>query len=439
MESEHIDTHQKALSLNLDDTIYGSIAEIGAGQEVAGWFFRVGATSGTIAKTVSAYDMKISDEIYGEVDRYVSHNRLLSMIDREYHQLVHCLSEAREDRTRFFSFANTVSARNYQGTNICHGWVGLQFQSSPRSEPNRVILHVNMLDTTNLLQQQAHGILGVNLIYGAFFHSKTYDVFLKSLLDQLSRDRIEIDFIELSGPDFTSHNSFDSNFSLLNNGLSTSVLFNPDGIPQAPVDVLYKRPLVIERGLFQQQDKIYTTLLEAGKMKLNEENLNSKREILTLLEITIKGPKEIEEVDNQDLFQRVQHLIDQGVFVMVSTYFETYHLTSYLKRYTQESIRFVLGIGNMLRILHERYYHDLDSGILTAMSQLLAQTVKMYVCEIDVEELKQQLTKKGFDLTSWELPEKGTANIFNVRPNTALRHLYAYLIEQKTIVPIKIT
>ena len=141
-----IDTHSKALKINLDPRWYGTFAEIGAGQEVVRWFFRVGGAAGTIAKSMSAYDMKVSDAIYGHADRYVSRDRLQAMLDREFDLDVERLGQQRGEDTSFFAFADTVVARSYRGSNECHGWMGIKFQSRASDQPSQIVMHVRMLD-----------------------------------------------------------------------------------------------------------------------------------------------------------------------------------------------------------------------------------------------------------------------------------------------------
>jgi hypothetical protein len=243
MPHTELDTHEKALALNLDPTIFGSFAEIGAGQEVARWFLQVGAASGTVAKTVSAYDKEVSDDLYGAGTRYVSMQRLEAMLDREWNQLLMQLQKSRGPSTRFFSFANTVSARNFAGTNECHGWIGIRFQDSPEGEPQDVILHVSLKDPANVLQQEVTGILGVNLIYAVFHRRETKETFLKALLDQASIQRVEIDFIVVRGSTFGSWNSSDLLRSLVLEGLAEAVV--PRGQPERTARTSRKRPIVL--------------------------------------------------------------------------------------------------------------------------------------------------------------------------------------------------
>ena len=235
---DKIDAHQKALSLNLDASAFGSFAEIGAGQEVARWFLRVGGASGTVAKTISAYDKEVSDDLYGSGTRYVSQPRLLAMLDNEWAQLLSQLNATRGTTTRFFSFVDTISARNFAGTNECHGWLGLRFQTHPRGEASDVVLHVNLQDPSNLHQQEAIGVLGVNLIYAAFHHLGAPEEFLKSVAEDVPLSRIEIDCVELSGPAFEKWDRRLMHASLITLGLAEAIVFPVDGKILPPDEVL---------------------------------------------------------------------------------------------------------------------------------------------------------------------------------------------------------
>src|SRR5258707_1943872 len=198
--AQKLDTHHKALTLNLDPSTFGSFAEIGAGQEVARWFLVVGGASGTVAKTISAYDKEVSDDLYCSGSRYVSKQRLEAMLDSEWTQLLTQLSKTRGSHTRFFSFVDTISARNFAGTNDPHGWVGLRFQSQPGGPPNDILLHINMLDRANVLEQEAIGILRVNLIYSAFYELQTKESFLEGVAQDVVKQPIEIDHSDIRWP-----------------------------------------------------------------------------------------------------------------------------------------------------------------------------------------------------------------------------------------------
>ena len=287
MSAEAPSSHQKALALNLDDRIYGTIAEIGGGQEVARWFFRVGAAAGSVAKTMSAYDKQISDDIYGQAGRYVSRERLEAMLDKEYELLVQRLTEERGQDTRFFAFCNTVSARNYAGTNECHGWVGLKFQSEVGGEPNSIILHINMLDDTNLAQQEVVGILGVNLIYCAFFEQGRSR--LASLGDNTGSGRLEADLIDVSGPAFAESDSISTGMAIVRCGLAQAVLLDSEGRQQPPTEILRKRPAVIKRTSLRYASIITSADFAAGSEKLVSELPEDARAPLHITEFSINS------------------------------------------------------------------------------------------------------------------------------------------------------
>ena len=244
---EVLDTHHKALSINLDAKIYGSFAEIGAGQEVARWFLRVGAASGTVAKTISAYDKEVSDDLYGSGTRYVSRERLEAMLDREWELLQRQLGAARESKSRLFVFADTVSARNFAGTNECHGWVGLRFQTQPGGDPQDVVLHVNLMDHANLLQQEAVGVLGVNLVHGAFHRRATIEDFLTALFDDLTAGRLEVDFVAFRGAELQGFDPRLALVELVRQGRAEGVVFPVDGRPD-PADRLAARVSGVARA-----------------------------------------------------------------------------------------------------------------------------------------------------------------------------------------------
>ncbi|MBT6095832.1 MAG: TonB-dependent receptor, partial [Rhodospirillaceae bacterium] len=262
-------TIEKALAINLDPTTYGTIVEIGAGQEVARWFFQAGAAAGTIAKTMSAYDMKFSDEIYGEApdQRYVSRARLQRMLEREYELVISRIEEQRPDNSRFFAFANTVAAQGFKKRAECHGWLGVRLQSAPKAPPDDIIIHVRLLDETNLEQQEALGILGVNLIYGAFHHAETPEKLLVSLMDNLRWGRVEIDLVELNGPNLGAIDNRLMALELVKAGLTRAVLFDPNGNVVIPSDSLYKRRVLAMRGKFHIVEQSDIDLLSHARRR----------------------------------------------------------------------------------------------------------------------------------------------------------------------------
>jgi hypothetical protein len=430
------DTHRKALRLNLDTSIYGTVAEVGAGQEVARWLFQAGGASGTVAKSISAYDMKVSDEIYGASLRYVSRDRLAKMLDHEYDLLVSRLAEVRGAETAFFAFANTVSAVNYFGTNIPHGWVGLRFQTEPDSAPNDIILHINLKDETNLQQQQALGILGVNLIYAAFYLRNSVDELLNSLLDELSVSRMEIDFIDCKGPAFSEADQRYTCIKLVRLGLAHAVVFRPDGEVVEPLDVLYKRPVVIERGSFRSARPIFAQMLEYSAQQLAQETPEPGRDPVALLEISIHNLLAKVTEDETELIERIERLNELGQYVMISDFRENYQLTEYLIRFTKAPIRLVMGIATLVQLFQETYYETLDGGIVEAMGRLIARNVRIYAYTMSAERFKRRLEAFDLDLSFWEYPETGPVTVDNILPKSHLRHLYIYLKEIKAFIPL---
>lgn len=434
MPQDTLDTHQKALTLNLARHIYGTIAEIGAGQEVAAWFFRVGATSGTVAQTVSAYDMTVSDERYGQVGRHVSKERLKRMLESEFALLVARLREKRGGERSFFAFASTVSAQNYSGTNICHGWVGLRFQSAPGSKPNTIVLHTHMRDPTNLLQQEALGILGINVIYGAFYLQKDLGDFLPALLDDLSLERIEVDYLSLEGPTFATCESGQVNLELLQVPLCSAILFEPAGLPIAPIDALYKRPVVIERGGFLESESVYEDLLSVATEELKKEIGNGKRTPIGVPELTLSNLPTAEMLAAEEVLRRVAGLNQLGRHVLVSRIAENFRLTEYLMRFQQEHIGYALGISNLIQLFEEGLYREVEGGTLAVLSALFAPRVRLYVFGMPVEQLQRIVSTLGIALSRWEVPQSGLADLTNVSPRSAIRHIFRYGIETGVLV-----
>src|SRR6187402_1525939 len=284
-----LDTHTKALKINLDSRFYGTMAEIGAGQEVVRWFFRVGGAAGTIAKSISAYDMQVSDAIYGDTERYVSRQRLQSMLDHESQLNIDRLAEARGDSTSFFAFADTVVARSYKGGNECHGWMGVKFQAHPRDEPSQIIIHVRMLDNEAGLQQEALGIIGVNLLYGAFFLHHEPERLMDSLLDQLTVGRLEIDMIDFKGIEFRYVDNRIMSMKLVQLGLSGAAMFGPDRQVLQPSEVLYKKAILVERGSFRPVTHVNLDMMHSALEKFSADPAVQGKTVLPLMEITMRN------------------------------------------------------------------------------------------------------------------------------------------------------
>ncbi|MDB5116192.1 MAG: TonB-dependent receptor [Mucilaginibacter sp.] len=386
IHNKDIGTKQKALAINLDPQIYGSFAEIGAGQEVAANFFKAGASSGTIAKTMSAYDMTFSDAIYGvqQVRRYVSESRLFSMLDHEYSLLIERLSAQRGGTTTFFAFSDTMSALNYSKTNDGHGWMGVRFQLEPNAMYNDVVLHVKLLDNDNNLQQQAAGILGVNLLYACFNYNEVPPVFLLSLMDNLSRDRIQIDMVRFEGPGFTKVDNRLMSLHLVKYGFSDAALFGPDGKNMQPSEVLYKKHAVVIRGRFRPIINVHLDMLNTGVKQFMQEADVDKNNVIVVTELTLQALKERDaaengEIDEKDFLDRVDILCSLGQTVLISNFHEYYKLVAYLSKITKLKLGVVLGYPNLEYIFSEEHYKDLPGGILESFATLFSRKVKLFI------------------------------------------------------------
>ena len=437
--NEKLDTHHKALTLNLDPSVFGSFAEIGAGQEVARWFLIVGGASGTVAKTISAYDKEVSDDLYGAGSRYVSRQRLEAMLGREWTQLLNQLAKSRGPQTRFFSFVDTVSARNYAGTNEPHGWLGLRFQQQLGGQPHDILLHINLCDPTNLLQQEAVGILGVNLIYAAFYQLQTTEHFLESLMHGVE-SRIEVDYVDLRGPAFETWDQRALLVYLVCRGFAEAVCFPSSGSPIPPTEVIHGNPVVLAPGYFVHMDpshaEIHTRMLASGIRQLQGEMGEAKTTprgffCLTLaLSNTTELPPGV-----PDLLHRIDTLRSRGGDVLLFHEQELYTITDFVNRYTEELVRFVVGLSVVIRAFEDRY-SKLDGGFLEALSHLLAQNVRIYAYPMTTTDLKEAIER--ISTTDWEWDETdGWVSARQLRLAAPRRHLYAYVLDSNFLVPIQ--
>ncbi len=372
-------TDQKALQINLDKFKYGSIVEIGAGQEVARRFFKVGAAAGTIAKTMSAYDMAVSDDIYGHVDRYVSRERLLQMLDHEFTQVVDRLTHIRPRNTTFFAYAATVTARSYKQKNECHGWIGIRLQLHPGAAPSDIILHVRMLDNENAQQSEALGILGVNLIHSAYYHHGQPEWIIESLSDGLGHDRIEVDLIHFSGPYFEEVENRLMNLHLIRSWLTRAVVFNPNGEVVVPGELLYRKPVLVMRGSFNPVTNVNIDMMHSGLHQYSQVSAVEPSEVVALAEITINSLVSGDNVDGADFLARMDLLATQGFTVMISDYVRYFRLRAYLRRYTQKPIGIVLSVRDFQYLFNQKYYDGLEGGILEAFGKLFPDNTHVYV------------------------------------------------------------
>jgi hypothetical protein len=428
------DTHHKALSLNLDTTVFGSFAEIGAGQEVARWFLRVGGASGTVAKTISAYDKQVSDHLYGAGTRYVSKSRLEAMLESEWEQLIGQLHASRGADSKFFSFVDTVSARNYLGTNDCHGWVGLRFMREPGGAPNNVILHVNLRDPSNLRQQEAVGILGVNLIYAAYHALGSAEEFLASLSEELGRHRVEIDCLELTGPSFESWDREEIHAFLVAGGYAESVVFPADNQLIPPNELLYRRAVVLAPGGFDNVGQLHSNLIQDTLAQLPEEELKGSKGGIGLFCLSVGDTSsEGKGIHVKDIVERVKTLQELGFGVMIFRAKELYRMSAYAKRYTKSRIHFAIRLSVLVRVLEDRY-KDLAGTLLEGIARLFTQNVRLSVYPMSAEEVQKRVKMAG--LTGWRWKEiDGMVSADNLHPSGPLDSLYQFLLSSEFIIP----
>lgn len=409
---------EKALRINLDARRYGTFAEIGAGQEVARWFFRVGGASGTVAKTISAYDMAVSDAIYGPADRYVSRRRLRAMLDHEYGLLVQRLDASRGEKTAFFAFANTVATGGFKTGNEGHGWLGIRFQAEPRTEPSQILIHVRMLDREVERQQEALGVVGVNLIHGTCYSYQDPQALIGSLLDDLSWERVEVDMISFSGPAFAQVDNRLMALQLVQQGHTEAAMFTAEGEAAQWGEMLYKKPVLVQRGSFRPMTNPMLDMLEHAERQFTADPLLEGEAPIVLLEMTLRQLKVGDEIDHRDFLDRVDMLSALGRPVMISNFLRYHRLVRYLSRYTSKPIGLPLGVARLRDVLDEKFYTDVPGGLMESIGQLFRAGVKVYAYP--------SLDRNG-TLT--------TAENLQVAPK--LRHLYAHLLENKLVENIE--
>lgn len=420
MERVILTSKQKALRINLDKKVYGTFAEIGAGQECVRHFFRVGGASGTIAKAMSAYDKDFSDAIYGpeENNRYVCRSRVEKMLDHEYQLILDRLSDERQESTKFFAFANTVTTIDFKKRFTGHGWVGIQFQSAAMKAPNRVSIHIKPLESEAQLQQETIGILGVNLIYASFFYYKDVDEFLESLMDNILRDKLEIDTIEMSGPDFDHVDDRLMSLKLVKNGFTSAVIFSPDGVNIHPSDLLYKKNILAIRGSFRPVTKVNLDMIVNGYNEFIKDPKVDKDNMQVLFEITLNNLLMEGDVDEQDFLDRADILCSLGQTVMISNYKKYYKLTEYLSRFTDKRMGFIMGVDHLMEVFNEKYYRNLNGGMLEAFGILFTRDIKIY-------------------LYPFKDPKSGEVQTSaNIRIHPRVRPLYDYLMFNKRVIDL---
>ncbi len=410
-------TVEKALAVNLDDSCYGTFAEIGAGQEVVRWFFQAGGAAGTISKSISAYDMTVSDVIYGDCDRYVSRQRLEAMLECEQALTIEQLTDERGSNTRFFTFADTVSARNYLGTNECHAWMGIRFQPAFGAKDDTIIIHARMRDDDNASQQEALGILGVNLIYGAFNYYHDPDQLIVSLLEGLSTDRIGIDMIDVHGPVFDHIDNRVLTLRLVEHGLTGAAMFGPDGSVVQPSEALRKRPLLVQRGRFRPITHVNMDLLESACDRFSQRPDVDEDNILPIMEMSLHNLMDDSQVCLEDFLSRAEVIATTGCTVMISDFQEYHRLAGYLSQYTDQPIGLAMGLAMLKELFEEKYYEDLEGGLLEGFGRLFRNQTQLLIYPI-----KQDGKIEHVD---------------DVRLRTPLHSLFEYLCGSECIVPLE--
>jgi hypothetical protein len=411
MPDNTLDTSHKALQINLDARRYGTFAEIGAGQEVARWFFRVGGAAGTVAKTISAYDMAVSDAIYGPTDHYVSRQRLKAMLDYEYELLLERLAEKRGSKTAFFVFANTVATRKEEG----NGWLGIKFQAEPGAGPSEIFIHVRMLDKETVRQQEALGVIGVNLVHGTFYLHQRPEALIRALLDDLTWERVEVDMIRLAGPAFAKVDDRLMALQLVKEGLTEAAMFTAQGEAIQWAEVLYKKPVLVQRGSFKPVTRATLDVLERGLEQFVLEPELKGEPPVVLMEMTLRHLTTGDAIDQADFLQRADTLKALGQAVLVSNFRRFHRLAAYLSRYTKRPLGIALGASNLTEIFDENFYNESEGGLLGGLGQLFKNPARLYVYP-------------HMELKSGELI---TADNFPVAPH--LKHLYAHLLENRYI------
>ena len=381
-EIEHVPSiKDKALRINLNQNIYGTFAEIGAGQETVRNFFRAGASSRTIAKAMSAYDKDFSDAIYGEeVDgRYVTESRLKKMLTHEINLVEERLSREKHPDKLFFSYANTVATIDFAKQNKGHGWVGIVYQLEPNEAYNEITLHIRFKENDAKLQQETLGILGVNLIYGAFYKYNDPKKLLRYLYDHLDKDQIEVDNINFSGPRFAEVDNRLMSLQLVKNGMTDAVMFGPDGKNILPATVLYKKNILALRGSFRPVTKVNMDMYEESYKMFIKENKVDKDNTFVVFEITLSNLKAEGEIDERDFLDRAELLCKLGQTVMISNFQEYFKVVEYFSSFSKARMGLAMGVNNLIEIFDEKYYRHLSGGILEAFGKLFYRDLKVYL------------------------------------------------------------
>jgi len=424
------DPHEKALEFNQDQYSYGSFAEIGAGQEVARWFFRVGGASKTIAKTMSAYDMTFSDSIYGaeKNKRYVCESRLLKMLNHEYDLLIERLSEVRDPKTKYFVFADTVTTRRGSEFEGGHGWLGVRIHDPNTGKHSDLIIHIRCIDHRTLEQQEAIGIVGVNLLHAAYFYSDNPQKLVESLTDGLDRDGIEVDMIRSTGPMYDRYDSKLLSLYLVECGLTDAVLFSPSGTTVQPSEAFFGKNLLVQRGRFHPPTHLHLDMLNAGMKQFQNDYDLKQKDILVLMELTVNtlqvsgkvDGKNESRVDTKDTIERVHVINGLGNYALVSNYARYYRLSDFIAKYSNSKVGVVTGVAHMKEIFNSEYYDNVPGGIMEALGRLFGKNVSAYVYPAYSLDFSRPFPKDEKDLKLIHAKDLE----FNDQEAYLFRHLY---------------
>lgn len=420
MSNQILSTKNKALQINLNPAIYGTISEIGGGQEVSRHFFQAGGASGTIAKTISAYDKTFSDILYnkGKKGRYVNEDRLQKMLNKEFNELLSTLKNSRASDSQFFVFGNTVETLNFHKSNQGHGWLGVRFNLHPEKEANTVIIHVDLLENDGLLQQYTLGALGINLIYACFHYHDKPNVFLRSILENIDTDRVDVNYIKMEGPDLDYVDNRLLGVQLVKNHMTKAVLFDRKGNVQQASEMLYKKHVILLRGSFRPITYIGFDMLKTSVGLCRRDDDFNKENTLVLCEMNLKQLMLNNEIDEKDFLDRVDLLNGMGQNVMVSDFFEFYKISEYFTAFKIKELRMILGANTLEKIFKEEYYKNLNGGLLQAMGLLFNEKTKLLIYPFQKQDSKELINTKNNNIAK------------------KYQYLYQHLIFNKNILPI---
>jgi hypothetical protein len=426
-------TSRKALAINLDRTAYGAFAEIGAGQEVVRHFFKAGGASGTVAKSISAYDMRVSDAIYGHPKRYVSQERLEKMLEHEYGLLVDRLAADRGAQTRFFAFADTVATTPHDGKGQGHSWIGMRFQDQPLAEASEVVLHLRLWDKDAGRQQDALGIVGVNLIHAALNHRESIDQFLMALVDDVGAGRVEIEFAHFRGPAFGAFDNRAAALRLVRLGLTDAVVFGTEGQPQVPSEYFYKKSVLVARGSFRPVSIVNEDMLACALRSVP----NPSPDFVALFEMCIGSDPhpESELIDRIRLVGAMQHPL------LVTRHRGWYRLPAYFRMHTTGSITLVAGMNNLVDLFNPEYYTHLDGGVLEACGRLFKDGVRIMVYPMRGDQLRRLILdpvacKVCFPDSYSNVAADSVVNANDLQMLPAVAGLFQHLLNNGFLVPL---